>query len=335
MKIAAGVQSFYQRAKRAVGEAIVGDDFFRQGGGVDGVILGASGGAVVGGAIGAAKGMYDQASDQVSEVQVTKQIKDPTLIGHRYSVREDWDEDMFCDDDDMFCDEDLSGWWHNYSPDISNRVVGNFEMPTLKHSHSATVVNSALAGAAVGAGVGAGLGLATGIATRFLGGHPLERKTRLPSHIREQLIADSGNNVAKSTAIGAGVGAAVGLGAGLLEQSKSANITRTWSAPVMESKNLGSIPRDHYEWNWGSDWNDPSDFSDHSPKGTESVIRQVPVLDASGQPTFQEVTKTIDSTRLTPLGGMVGGLAAGAGIGFAVGVASSVINRVIVQSGLE
>lgn len=332
MKISGTFQRLYHKAKSALGEAVVGDDFFRQSGAVDGVMLGAAGGAVVGGALGASRGLYHQAQDRTNEVQTLKDVKSPTLVGHRYSVREDWDEDMFCDDDDLFCDEDLSGWWHNYSPDIRNRIVGTYQVPELKHSHSATVVGSAFAGAALGAGLGAGLGLATGVVGRIMGGHPLETKERLPAELREKLVEDTGSNVIKSTAIGAGIGAAVGLGAGLLEQSKAASIERTFAEPVMVNKNLGSIPRDHYEWNHGSDWNDPGDYRDHSPKGNESVIRPTPVLDSSGRPTYQNVTKTIDSSRFSPLSGMVTGAVTGAGVGFAFGVASGVVNRLLLQN---
>ena len=332
MRIGSGLKNIYQKTKRAVGEAVVGDDFFRREGVLDSVMMGAATGAVVGGSIGVAKGAYDQLSNQVTEVQTQKDVKVPRLDGHRDWVREDWDEDMFCDDDDTFCDEDLSGWWHNYSPDIRHRVVGSFEQPELKHSHSSTLVGSAVTGAAIGAGVGTALGLATGVVGRLLGGGPLEREKRLSPELREKLVADTGNQIFKSTAVGAGVGAAVGFGAAMLEQAKSANITRTYMAPVMENKNLGSIPRDHYEWNHGWDWADPTDYRDHSPKGTESVIRPVPVLDANGEPTFEAVTETIDSRRFGITTGVVGGALTGAGIGLGVGVASSIVNRILVQS---
>jgi hypothetical protein len=332
MNISGRISKIFQKTKSAVGEAVVGDDFFRQSGTVDGVMLGAAGGAAVGGILGATRGLYHQAQDQVTEVQTQKSVGVPSLEGHRYSVREDWDEDMFCDDDDMFCDEDLSGWWHNYSPDIRNRIVGTYDVPELKHSHSATVVGSAVSGAAIGAGVGAALGLATGVVGRLLGGHPMERKHRLPDQVREKLINDTGSTVVKSTAIGAGVGAALGLSAGLLEQSKAASIERTFAEPVTVSKNLGSIPRDHYEWNHGSDWADPGNYRNHSPKGDESVVRQTPVLDSAGNPTYRNVTREFDSSRLSPVSGMVTGALTGAGVGFAVGIASSVVNRLLVQN---
>lgn len=334
MNISRSLKSIYRSTKKAIGEAVVGDDFFRKGGVADGVILGAAAGAATGGAVGLARGAYDQVSDQITEVQTQKDVKVPRLDGYRYSVREDWDEEAFCDDDDLFCDEELDGWWHNYSPDIRHRVVGTFEQPELKHSHSGTVVGSAITGMAVGAGIGAALGFATGVVGRVVGGGPLERKHRLPADLREQLVADTGQQVVKSTAIGAGVGAAVGLGAALLEQSKSATITRTWMAPVTTDENLGSIPRDHYEWNHGWDWADPTDYSDHSPRGTEDVIRPVPVLDGNGRATFESVTETIDSRRFGITTGVVGGALAGAGIGLGVGVASSVVNRILVQSAL-
>ena len=334
MKITNSFSNLYQRAQKAIGQAVVGDDFFRADGTVDGILLGAGTGALVGGAVGGVRGLVHQAADSVSEELVTRSISDPKLQGFRYSVRADWDTDCYGSDENRHCDTDLDGWWHTYHADVRSRVVGSFQEPTLQHSHQLTALSSAATGAAIGAGVGAALGLATGVMGRVMGGHPLKRKS-LPSDVRQQLIQNTGATVIKSTAIGAGVGGAIGLGAGLLEQSKSLSMERTWNAPIYENKDLGSIPRNHYEYNWGWDWNNPSDFSRHSPRGETSVVRSAPLLDARGQPRMRSVTETLDSSRLSPLGGLVAGTVVGAGMGFATGIAAGVINRLLVQSGVE
>lgn len=326
--------SFFSRLKRSIGDAVVGDDFVRQDGSVDGMVLGASAGAVVGGALGAARGLHAESSDIITERPIHHNIHQPKLEGFRYSVQADWDRNCWRSGDSRYCDRDLDGWWHRYTPRISNRVVGQFQKPTLEHSHSATTLSSAATGALVGAGVGAVLGLATTVVGRSLGSNPMERKT-LPPEVREKLVDESGDTVIKSTVVGTAAGAAIGLGAGLLEQSRAGSIQRTWSEPLMQRESLGQIPRNHYERNWRWDWARPGDYHDHSPRGNTNVVRDVPVLDAQGRPQMQDVTGTLSSQRYGPITGMLGGAAVGAGLGFATGVATSIVNRLILQSGLE
>jgi hypothetical protein len=336
VQITSSLKNAYQNITRSIGEAVVGDDFSRQDGTVDGIVLGASAGAAIGGAVGGVRGLYQQAQNSVSERQVHKSITVPRLEGHSYSVRADWDTDCDTHGEHTHCDRELDGWWHTYRPNVRERVVGGFSEPTLQNSHQSTFVSAALTGAAIGAGLGAGIGLATGVISRLAGGHPMRRKP-LPPELREQLVANAGETVMKSTAIGAGVGAAVGLGAGLLEASGAISVERTWDTPVFESRSLGNIPRNHYEWNrsWGWSWPSPGDYRDHSPRGERTVVRQAPVLDRSGEPMMRPVTRQLNSARLGPLSGLIGGAAVGAGVGFAAGIASSVVNRVLVQSGME
>jgi hypothetical protein len=334
VQITSSIKIAYQNIKRSIGEAVVGNDFSRQDGTVDGILLGAGAGAAVGGALGGARGLYHQARNTVTERQVHKSITDPKLTGHSYHVRADWDTDCDTHGEHTHCERELDGWWHTYRPNIRERVVGSFTEPTLQNSHQATFVSSALTGAAIGAGLGAGIGLATGVIGRLAGGHPMRRKP-LPPELRAQLVTETGDTVMKSTAIGAGVGAAVGLGAGLLEASGAVSLERTWDAPIYESRDLGSIPRNHYEWNWSWDWARPGDYRDHSPHGERAVVRQAPILDAAGRPITRAVTQQLDSARLNPVSGLVGGAAVGASVGFAAGVASSVVNRILVQSGMS
>jgi len=331
VRILAHAGSIIKNIKRSIGEAVVGDDFVRQDGVVDGIALGASTGAVVGGTVGAARGLLHQSADRVTEVPVEKQILDPKLNGYTYRVSEDWDRDCTTIGDYTDCDWELDGWWHRYSPRIDNRVVGRFERPELRHSHDLTMLGSAVTGAAVGAGIGAAAGLATGIIGKTLGGGPLDRKP-IPPELREQLIEETGENVVTSTAVGAGIGGALGLAAGLIEQSNAVETVLEWNEPIYNREHLGTIPRNHYEWNWSWDWADPSDFRDHSPKGDRPIVADVPVLSDRGEPRFQEVSEEFHSARFGPLSGMVGGALIGAGLGLATGVAGGVVGRLIAQS---
>ena len=318
--------------KRKIGESVVGDDFARQDGTVDGILLGATAGAAVGGVIGAGRGLINQSSDQVTEVAVRQNITDPVLQGHRYYVRSDWSNHCTGFDEFRRCERQLDGWWHNYSPSVNDRLIGSYSEPALQHSNPGTYLGSAVAGAAMGAGVGAGLGLAVGVLGKLVGAHPLERK-KLPPEVREKLIDDTGNNVAASTALGAGIGATLGLAAGLMEQSGAVKLSRVWQKPVTTSRNIGEIPRNHYEWNHGRwEWGRPGNYQDHSPRGNTPVYRQAPVLDSRGRPEMVNATKNLDSTRFGAVSGLLGGAVMGAGVGFGVGVAASILDRALLQS---
>lgn len=332
MNIKASINKFYQAAKKAVGEAVVGNDFARADGTVDGVVVGAAAGAVAGGAVGTMKGFYDQSADRVTETSITRTISEPELKGHHYYVRSDWSRRCFGSGEFRRCERELSGWWHTYSPNITSRVIRTYEEPSLQHSNHGSALGSALAGVAIGASIGAVLGLATGVVGKAVGSHPLERKP-IPPDMRKELIDDAGETILKHTAIGAGAGAALGFGSGLLESSSALKLEQQWLRPQMTSKSLGTIPRAHYEWNGGGwDWGRPGQYRDHSPSGTTSVVRQAPILDQWGTPQMETVIKTLDSQRFGVISGVLGGTVLGAGMGFATGVTSSIINRMLAQA---
>lgn len=311
----------------------MGDDFARKDGTVDGILLGATAGAAIGGVVGAGRGLVAQSSDTVSVVDVHHNVSEPVLEGHRYYVRSDWDTDCWGTGEHRRCDRDLDGWWHTYQPRIRNRIVGSFTEPQIQHSNPGTFLGNAVAGAAIGAGIGAGVGLALGVVGRMVGAHPLERESLSPE-AREKLVENTGNNVMSSTALGAGIGATVGLGAGLMEKSGAVKVSTLWRKPLTTTKNLGQIPRNHYEWNRGfGNWNRPSNYRDHSPSGTKNVHRTTPVLDRSGTPRMEQVTKDLDSTRFGPMTGLIGGAVVGAGIGLGVGIATSILDRAMMDSG--
>lgn len=332
MNIGDRLGKFYKNARTWVGEQVVGDDFgYASSRNLkDHLKLGVAGGAALGATVGTVAGMYEQATNEVSEHWVKHNIVDPELKGYHYSVRADWDEDCHTIGDIEYCDDELDGWWHRYTPRINNRVVGDYEKPEFRHSTQLTVISGAAKGAAIGAGVGLVVGLSTGLLTNAMaGGSP--HKPRLPEEVREQLIQDSGNQAFQGAMLGAGIGGVLGLGAGLYEQATQTVATRRWFEPLTEPKNLGSIPKTHYEWNWGSDWNDPSDRSNDWSHGQVDVVRDVPVY-SGDTPRTVDVTRTFRTARFTPLTGLVAGAALGAGVGFAAGVASGVVNKLVLEN---
>lgn len=108
---------------------------------------------------------------------------------------------------------------------------------------------------------------------------------------------------------GGGAGLAAGAAAGLLMANRAIMAvpvqekTVSYQAPVLQSEELGKMPRDSYTptpgWRVGYSlrWNWPS--SD-SGVPTEGVHRDNPVYDANGQPSMMDTSKTF-SGRGTPI----------------------------------
>ena len=110
------------------------------------------------------------------------------------------------------------------------------------------------------------------------------------------------------TAGGAALGAGIGALAGYASASGKVNnvpvqsVTETWKVPVTTDKTIGSIPHEQYFpashigsilGTTGGVW-DSIDRPNVNPdlRATEPVVRQTPTLAPSGDPVFQDVTKT-------------------------------------------
>ncbi|HXE72539.1 MAG TPA: hypothetical protein VNO81_07750, partial [Candidatus Nitrosotenuis sp.] len=146
---------------------------------------------------------------------------------------------------------------------------------------------------------------------------------RLGEAERRSLADFAGGAALTGTALGAGLGAFMGVRAGQAELGNQEIHRRSWMAPVMQSKYLGEIPRDHYDWFWP--------YHDDWGRGSEPVYRQAPVYNADGSVRMQEVSQEFRTGRYGPVaGGILGGLI-GAGAGLAAGVAAGVAARLAAE----
>lgn len=328
------IGSIGQKARnltRWVGEQVVGDDYGygdeRQ---RDYAVIGATAGAVVGATVGTNMGFSSQASNDINEVWENRTIDHPEMNGYSHYTTPVFGQDCTTNyEGETSCTTTIEGWWHHYSPNISNRVVGNYTEPTFQNSNFLEPLMGGFLGA-LGGGV---VGLAAGIGAAALQ-NSLEEKAgkssenvRLEPEVKTKLTERSGATVLATTAIGAGIGAYLGTQAGTIELGAQEVHNRTWAIPVTESEVLGYKPASHYEWNWSGF---PLPLGG-SRAATQPVSRQVPVYGRDGEPRMQDTTKTFETNRYGPIfGGIVGG-ALGAGVGLAAGVAIGVGDKLLTE----
>jgi hypothetical protein len=143
-------------------------------------------------------------------------------------------------------------------------------------------------------------------------------------------LADTALEVGTSAA-GAAVGGVAGYLAGVSQSAHQVVITRTYPIPDLISKDLGRIPNDfsEYDWGWNS-WFPPSHVDgDH---GWHEVYRNVPRYDASGGVIMKPYTETLTSRQFGPVAGAFAGAAIRAGLGLLAGWRST--SRSITRTGL-
>lgn len=111
----------------------------------------------------------------------------------------------------------------------------------------------------------------------------------------------------------------------LFQKGEAVSITRTFEAPIYDSKVLGHIPPDRYEHNWfgsphawGFGW---SETVNTHGGGSLAVHRDVPRLDSNGQPKMQTVTETLTEAPYSQKGATLWS----AGTGAVVGAGSSAL----------
>lgn len=297
----------------------------------DYAVLGAAAGAVTGGAMGVYKGFQSQASNSIEEVWVKHDIKHPRMEGYRHYTVPVYDTDCTTDSEgEQHCTTELEGWWHHYSPNIRNRIVGNFQEPTFQN----TKFLEPLLGGVIGAVAGGALGLAAGLGANALQKAMMERKGEAPSkpvrlepEKKEALTERSGTAAIVGTVAGAGIGAFLGAKAGSIELGAQEVHTRSWAIPVTQTETLGYIPDSHYEWNWSGF---PLPLGGNRAP-TEPVNRQIPVYDRAGTPRLTMTEETFTTNRYGPIFGGIAGGVIGAGVGLAAGVAVGLTDKLLTQ----
>lgn len=329
------IASVGQRARnftRWVGEQVVGENDFGRGQNKtrDYAVIGATAGAVTGAAIGTVAGFRSQAGNSIQEVWVDRSINHPEMNGYSHYSVPDYRTECTKDyNDNETCTTSIEGWWHRYSPNVHNRVVGSFQEPTFQN----TSFLEPLLGGLLGAVGGGAVGLAAGIGVAALQRSLEEKKGNSPKpvelkpEVREALTNRTGIAVAAGTAVGAGLGVLLGTRAGHLELGAQEIHSRTWSVPVTETQTLGHIPHDHYEWNWSGF---PLPLGGNRP-ATDPVNRQVPVYDRAGNPRLTHTSETFKTNRYGPIFGGIAGGVLGAGVGLAAGVALGLTDKMLTE----
>ena len=132
--------------------------------------------------------------------------------------------------------------------------------------------------------------------------------------------------------LGAGAGGAIGYAAGKIDEARATSTHETWQEPVMERKNLGTIPHDYYTSDdWYSGWSHETvHFDDKGTvAGGEPVYRDAPVYNADGSLKMKTVEANIDSKRYGIFGGTFFGVILGGIGGTLGGVAVGLINKML------
>lgn len=348
--------SSVKNAAQSVGRLVRGGGDFSTSGdnkARDYAVLGGAAGVVAGATIGAIKGFEHQASNTVKETWVQKNVIHQELDGYNHHTRAD--RDTYCVDYDkgrcVNYDTKTQGWWHTYSPNIRDKVVGQFNAHEFHNSNALEPLGGAVLGGLAGGlvGVAAGLGLAA--LTRTLQDDKpakppaVEPETKAQDGSFDQWKKPSGElddekrtsaqdtrlgvYAVTGTVLGAGVGAYLGIRSGGIEHSANVTNTRTWSVPVYENKTLGHIPDGYYEHKHLLQWGPES--GNGRPE-TVPVDGKVPVYNSDGSIRMQDHSETFQSQRYGKVVGGIAGGAIGAGVGLAAGVGLGIADKLLTEA---
>lgn len=298
----------------------------------DGLVLSTSAGAAIGAAVGTYLGFRAQGLNTVSEGLQTHSIRHPRLLGYSHSAHADYDEVCHTEgsgeNERRVCHSELEGWWHRYSPRISETEVGQYQSPVFRNSRSLEPLLGGFLGAVGGGLVGLGLGVGINALRRALNEGEAPTAKPLAPEEQKELSLQAGALTLGGGALGLVSGALIGHAAGKLEQVQKEVHTRSWMAPVTQRVNLGSIPRDYYQRNWFLPF---PNSAENYQNGTEPVHRDVPVYGPDGRVQMQRVQHTFDTARYGPVSGALMGGLIGTGVGLASGVAASTLLKIVRQ----
>lgn len=297
----------------------------------DYAVIGATAGAVVGATVGTKIGFDSQATNSIEEVWVDRNVTHPEMNGYSHYTVPVTSTDCTTDyEGNQDCVTTIDGYWHHYSPNITNRVVGHYTEPTFQNTNFLEPLMGGLLGA-VGGGA---LGLAAGIGAAALqrsfqekSGKSPQTPVRLEPETKSRLTTRTGAMMLGGAAMGVGLGAYFGTQAGSIELASQQVHTRGWDIPVTKPETLGYIPYSHYQ---------PGSFPfSFSRTASDPVVRQVPVYDRVGDPTFTGTSRTFETNRYGPVfGGIVGGLMGG-GVGLAAGIALGVTDKMMTERSVQ
>ena len=279
-----------------------------------------AGGVAVGATVGVAGGAISTLLNKKTEGVATRNISHPRMTGYDYWTREDTSEWCTGSGDSEICFEDTDGWYHRYSPEFEERVVGTFDEPAFHDSHGWTPIQGGLIGAAVGGLAGLGLGIGINLFRKVSEGETVD--VEIPRGAREDIAEQTTSYIKNGVLVGGGTGMVLGGAAGFVEQMKSETVTRTWDVPDTKSELMGHVPENWYE---NTSSFRPSNGSNRA--ATKAVFRQVPQYDNRGEPLLKSKTGDFNTARFGPITGAIFGGVLGVGIGVASGVVAGVAQK--------
>lgn len=320
---------------RWVGDQVVGKNDFRGSDtrSRDLAVLGAGAGAAVGATAGVIAGFNAQKTNTVTEVWENREIRHPSMHGYTHHARPDYSYPCVERNDEGSCvrtETKLDGWWHTYSPNIRERVVGNYTEPTFRNDNFLEPLKGGLLGAVGGGLVGLGVGLGLAALERSLrdDSAPIARP-KLSPEAEKALSLRAGAATVAGASVGVAVGAYLGHQGGQVEAAMGQSHTRLWNVPVTERETLGYVPGSHYEHNWfGSTFAWPSSGRTNA---THPVVRDVPVYNAVGQPRMTGAQKVFHTERYGAVFGGIAGGVIGAGVGLATGIAVGLTDKLLAE----
>ena len=352
--------SSVKNAAQSIGKLVRGGGDFSSSGSDnrsrDYAVLGGAAGVVAGATIGAIKGFEHQAGNTVKETWVEKDIIAQELDGYSHHTRAD--RDRYCVERDsgrcVDYDTKTEGWWHSYSPNIKEKVVGHYSAAEFHNTNALEPLGGAVLGGLAGGLVGVAAGLGIAALTRTLRDDE-PAKPALPAVPTEEPKAEDssfdewkkpgqelkeekrtsgldtrlGVYAVTGTVLGAGVGAYLGIKSGGVEQAANQTNTRSWQVPVYEHKNLGHIPDGYYE---NKDWLQLRPDNGQGRSETVPVDGKVPVHNADGSIRMEEHSETFRSQRYGKVVGGLAGGAIGAGVGLAAGVGLGIADKLLTEA---
>jgi hypothetical protein len=171
----------YNQAYRTAGFGLLAGAAGVGGAALTGALIGGHAGPLgmaVGGAVGAVAGAvfgYRSAKgDTLKEVWKTENIEHPTMTGFTEWLQPSYHYEQWChpcpdpdgrgEHEECESREVLDGYWHQYSPDISWKTVGQWDHPTLQH----TAKVGSVGGSFMALGGGVALGAAAAALLAFI-----------------------------------------------------------------------------------------------------------------------------------------------------------------------
>ena len=254
--------------------------------------------------------------ERVDTLEATP-ISDPIFEGYKYMRWEETSEHCSPIDPD-YCWESTDGYHHIYPPEYTERIVGEYELPTFSTPKRAAPVAFGLAGAMAG-GV---LGLVTGVGINLLRQqmNPDLPPAQIPRR-KDWDLTDSNLKITEYTFLSGAVGgAALGALIGNKEMTDTAPAVRTYTGPVTVKTEMGLVPEKSFSVNYDNRADAPA---------TVSVYRDLPQYGENGEVLMELKTEEFQNARFGPwMGALYGGMA-GAVAGVATGVAVSYARRMM------